>query len=509
VTPRVRSAVDVVVVGSGFAGTILARIARRQGLSVALVERGHHPRFALGESATPLADFALERLAARWGLPDLRHLSSWGRWRRHLPHLRCGLKRGFTFYHHRPGREYGNDTDNSSRLLVAASPDDEVADTHWLRADVDAHLVERASAEGVQYLDETTLDGFEPTSAGVEVAGSRHGRRVTLRCRWLADASGRGGFLAAQRVVPEVPSGVESSLVFAHVAGARRLAEVAPTAAFPPGPYPDERAAVHHLLAEGWIYVLPFDDGVASMGLVITHPSQRAAAAAESAEATWRRIVARYPSLAAALLPARPLMPWRRVDRLPHRLARAAGESWFLLPHAFAFFDPLFSTGIAWSLLAVERLAAVLAGEADAADYGPLLACEADQVSALIRAAHLALDRFPAFVAVSMLYFAAASWAEVRQRLGVAAAGEGFLGVGDPQLEGLPAAAEQRLAAGATDAELAAWATAAIAGRNLAGLGDPRRRNLYPLDPETVIAAADLLALPAAELRALVPRLRS
>ena len=27
-----------------------------------------------------------------------------------------------------------------------------------------------------------------------------------------------------------------------------------------------------------------------------------------------------------------------------------------LLPHSYAFFDPMFSTGIAWSLLAVERL---------------------------------------------------------------------------------------------------------------------------------------------------------
>jgi len=34
--------------------------------------------------------------------------------------------------------------------------------------------------------------------------------------------------------------------------------------------------------------------------------------------------------------------------------AVAAGDRWLLLPHAFAFVDPMFSTGIAWSLAGVE-----------------------------------------------------------------------------------------------------------------------------------------------------------
>jgi transcriptional regulator GlxA family with amidase domain len=46
---------DIVIVGSGFAGSLMAMIARRLGHSVVLVERGRHPRFAIGESSTPLA----------------------------------------------------------------------------------------------------------------------------------------------------------------------------------------------------------------------------------------------------------------------------------------------------------------------------------------------------------------------------------------------------------------------------------------------------------------------
>ena len=67
-----------------------------------MVEKGSHPRFALGESSTPLANLTLERLAVRYQLEDLYELAAYGRWRDKLPHAMRGLKRGFTFYRQRP-----------------------------------------------------------------------------------------------------------------------------------------------------------------------------------------------------------------------------------------------------------------------------------------------------------------------------------------------------------------------------------------------------------------------
>ena len=96
---------DIAIVGSGFAGSLLAMIARRLGKSVILLERGKHPRFAIGESTTPLSNLLLEELATRYDLPNLLPLCKWGTWRKSNPELACGLKRGFTFYHHQPGRE--------------------------------------------------------------------------------------------------------------------------------------------------------------------------------------------------------------------------------------------------------------------------------------------------------------------------------------------------------------------------------------------------------------------
>mgnify|MGYP003312718384 CR=1 FL=1 len=68
----------VVIVGAGFAGAIAARVVNAIGHRVSLLDRGKHPRFALGESSTPLAALVLERLADRYGLDDLRHLAAYG-----------------------------------------------------------------------------------------------------------------------------------------------------------------------------------------------------------------------------------------------------------------------------------------------------------------------------------------------------------------------------------------------------------------------------------------------
>ena len=51
---------DIAIVGSGFSGSLLAILCRRLGRSVVLIERGSHPRFAIGESSSPLANLVLE-----------------------------------------------------------------------------------------------------------------------------------------------------------------------------------------------------------------------------------------------------------------------------------------------------------------------------------------------------------------------------------------------------------------------------------------------------------------
>jgi FADH2 O2-dependent halogenase len=139
---------QVVVVGSGFAGSLIAMIAHRLGLSTALVERGRHPRFVIGESSTPLANLLLEELANDYDLPFVRPLCKWGSWQEKTSHLACGLKRGFTFYHHELGQPFRPDPERQRQLLVGASPREQVADTHWYRPDFDHYLVQQAQTLG-------------------------------------------------------------------------------------------------------------------------------------------------------------------------------------------------------------------------------------------------------------------------------------------------------------------------------------------------------------------------
>lgn len=530
----------VAIVGSGFAGSLLARVLAVLGYDVVLLERGTHPRFAIGESSTPLANLSLERLGVRYGLEDCHHLATHGRWLSHFPALRRGLKRGFTFYRHHPNQLFANRGFASERLLVAASPHDSDSDTHWLRADVDHHFVRQAIAAGVDYRDRVDLTSVEIAPDSVRLGGSRNGTAFGLRAHFLIDASGPGGFLARQL---SIPSGLErtetrSALVFSHFEGVRLMSTVVP--GMPEGPYPDDWAAVHHLIDEGWMYSLRFDDGVTSAGFLLT---PRGAAAIQSpgaadAASLWRALLQRYPTLASAFADATPLMPIAFRPAIQHRLTRAAGERWALMPHAYAFVDPLFSTGIAWSLRAVERLA--LAFESAAhhrgtpdlevlTRYDTLLGAEADQIDLHVAGAYEAMTHFDLFAAHAMLYFGSVSFAEVRQRLAAeeSAPWSGFLGVGDPVLEPLPRESLRRLrqmtqrrgAVGTSDERrrFAGWVRHAISPRNIAGLADPARSNLYPLDLNGIIEGHALLgmsrdqvleALPALRGSAAVPSLR-
>jgi tetracycline 7-halogenase / FADH2 O2-dependent halogenase len=56
-----KSDFDLVIIGSGFSGSLLAMIARRAGRSVMLLDRSSHPRFAIGESTSPLMNLIIQQ----------------------------------------------------------------------------------------------------------------------------------------------------------------------------------------------------------------------------------------------------------------------------------------------------------------------------------------------------------------------------------------------------------------------------------------------------------------
>jgi FADH2 O2-dependent halogenase len=200
-----------------------------------------------------------------------------------------------------------------------------------------------------------------------------------------------------------------------------------------------------------------------------------------------------------------------------------------MMPHAFAFVDPLFSTGIAWSLRAVERLALMfetaargrrVPDQAALDRYDSALGAEADQIDLVVAGAYEAMAHFDLFAAQAMIYFGTVSFAEVSQRLTPDdnVAWKGFLGVGDPVLEPLARESLRRLREmtqsrgeiGTREQRqgFGDWVANGLRPRNVAGLADAERRNLYPVDFDALIEAHALLGMSRDQVVALLPALR-
>ena len=513
---------DIAIVGSGFGGSLLAMIATRLGYRVALLERGRHPRFAIGESASPLAGILIEQLADRYALPRVRPLSAYGTWQRTYPDVVCGLKRGFTYFRHERNRSYSVNADRSTQLLVAASPSDELSDTHWLRADVDHFLVREAMATGVEYVDEVQIDSFSRVDESSVLAGRRHGNPFSVRAALVVDASGPHGFLSRALNVRNTGFAgyPQTQALFSHFTGVARCEDmtefVAPGASVPP--YPVDDAALHHVFDGGWMWVLRFGNGVTSAGIAVTGDLAQELRLADG-ELAWRRFLALYPSIAAQFAAAEPTREFTWMPRLSWRAEHATGPGWVMLPSAAGFVDPLFSTGIPLTLLGIERLARILECGASHAtpsrkgdgDFGVRLAdadvttsaphaldsyaditlAEADHTARFIAGCYSAFPRFQQFADYSMFYFAAASFGEMSRRLSVHPDSARFLALDRPAF----AQALLRLSPQLReyDARYRRKVTRAIDPINIAGLCDPSKRNWYPVDlHDTVRGAAKL-----------------
>lgn len=500
---------DLAIVGSGFGGSLLAMIAARLGLRVLLLERGRHPRFAIGESASPLAGILLEQLADRYDLPRVRPLSAFGTWQRSYPHVVCGLKRGFTYFRHDEGVPYRAAPARSNQLLVAASPNDELSDTHWLRADVDHFLMREAVAAGVDYLDEIEVTGAEWGAGRQRLRARRTGVEMVLDARFVVDASGPRGCLA--RLLGLDAEGFEgypgTQALFSHFAGVARCDEIPDYAVDGEPPYPMDDAALHHVFDGGWMWVLRFGNGVTSAGIAVVDDMAAELGLADG-EPAWTRFLARFPSIAAQFAGSEAIREFTWMPRLAWRARQAAGPGWAMLPSAAAFVDPLFSTGIPLTLLGVERLAWWLEGRAGQrpaagrsdgspvrppADYSSVTLGEADHTADFIAGCYAAFPQFDTFATYSMFYFAAASYSELARRLGVSTASARFMAADRPRFAAATRALSPRLG---THADYAARVARAVAPLNVAGLCDPARRNWYPVDLQDAISGAGKLGVP-------------
>lgn len=528
-----RTDYDIVIVGSGFGGSLLAMVARRLGKTVLLVERGRHPRFAIGESTSPLANLLLEQIALRYDLPRLLPLTTYGSWQRAYPEIGCGLKRGFTYFHHEAGRSYRAAPGRSNQLLVAASPNDATADTHWLRSDVDHFLVREATGIGVDYVDETFVSDVEWSdgTALLRLQSERNGEPVRIRANLIVDATGPRGFLSKVLGITESPFAnyPATQTLFSHFTGVSRCEDMESFRPIETPPYPLDDAAVHHVFDGGWMWLLRFGNGVTSAGIALKKGLAEELRLSEG-EPAWGRFLSRFPTIRDQFAAARPTRPFTYSARLAYRSSRAAGPGWALLPSAAAFVDPFFSTGIPLTLLGIQRMGRILEetslGTGSSSElqtrldaYGEATLAEADWAAHLIGACYAAFPDFRLFSSLAMFYFAAASFSEIAHRVEKPWLADRYLGAGHPTFaEGLRHCA-RILGEGiygrgtpGKDAVTVAFETRAFAGRvaeaisllNIAGLCDASKRNWYGVDLADVVRGADKLGMEPSRMREII-----
>src|SRR3954469_297262 len=96
VAPKgVQMVYDVVILGSGISGSILAAILARHGVKTLLIDHGQHPRFTIGESMIPGTSALLRIMADRYDVPELEYVSTFRSLRRHVT-ASSGMKRNFS-----------------------------------------------------------------------------------------------------------------------------------------------------------------------------------------------------------------------------------------------------------------------------------------------------------------------------------------------------------------------------------------------------------------------------
>ncbi|HEX2691951.1 MAG TPA: FAD-dependent oxidoreductase [Kofleriaceae bacterium] len=339
---------DVVVIGSGIAGSTLALVLARSGVRTLVVEKGRHPHFVIGESTVPSTSYSFEYLRQLCDVPELAAAYSYPG----LKEAGCAgwPKQHFWFGWSDPGVPVTPDKELCFyALLPPRGPD-----FHANRADLDHFFVKLFPKYGVAYEDKTSVTGFESDKHGARLTLKSEGdaSERTVTASYVVDCSGHASFLAKKYGLRKEDPGfsTNSRSLFGHFKNVKFLDDILP---------PNEEmgflrdgGTIHHVFKGGWIWGIRFDSGVVSVGITLDRdvwPLDESI----TPEEEMRAIIDRYPTIKEAygnMEAIRPIIRTGRVhggtDRIQFSCSSILGERFILSPHAAGFIDPLFSTGI-------------------------------------------------------------------------------------------------------------------------------------------------------------------
>jgi flavin-dependent dehydrogenase len=332
---------DVVVIGGGPAGSLVASLVRRQDpqRSVLVLEKDRLPRHHVGESLIP----GIGAILARAGVLEELERRAGG--------LGAGVVRkvGIVYWWGDAARESWT-ADFRDPLTGRPAAGSYQVD----RAVFDRCLLDHAASLGAEVQQGAavhrvarTEDGFEIAYGGGEAFGS-----------YVIDASGLARVLGRQLGIGRLGyDDMNNYAVYGYWTGSRRFEHGAPLGE-------RETWTFVSTTRDGWCWHIPLDDGRASVGLVTSRD------AVPGGEGPLRQFYLDNVRachgigelLAEASLVTNPGAPRElmAVRDWSSRAERFAGERWFAVGDAAAFVDPILTSGLVLASVGAAAAASAL-----------------------------------------------------------------------------------------------------------------------------------------------------
>jgi len=330
---------EVVIIGGGPAGSTAGNLLACQGRRVIVLEKDSFPRFHIGESLLPYSTNLLERLGVRKAVEDLGSVEKYG-------------VRFYTGDGSFQTTIYFNDTLERSPSVTY----------QVVRAEFDRVLLEECGRRGADVRQQHAAVSAERaagewrirvrrTRPALEANGVPEGTdggedEYEITCPYLLDASGRDTFLAQRSRSKRMAEGHRRIAIYAHYENV----------VLDPGIDAGNTLVV--AVEGGWFWVIPLARGVTSLGLVIDGEIYRRSGL--EPEAALERAMAASPEMRRRTTEAQRVTIVRATSNYSYFTDAPTGDGYVVVGDAYAFLDPVFSTGVWLAMLGGERASDVI-----------------------------------------------------------------------------------------------------------------------------------------------------